>query len=183
LLDFVIKGQERQQRQVAPAVVVGVEERELLRAVSGVVGRVEIDRDLSGPPAQSSLMPRDHRRREFAPHRIQFLDADVIFEARDRRLRRERVSGDWVPQQLVNRVVGEPIRVVGIGMPAGQPENSLRQQLAECVPNLRRLAIVDQTARKSIDQTVLPFGGFQQNGAAIGAGVLLVEGRNDRFVE
>jgi hypothetical protein len=56
-------------------------------------------------------------------------------------------------------------------------------QLAERVANLRRLAIADRIPCKAINQPVPPFGGLQQNGAAIGAGLRLVEGGNDRFVE
>src|SRR3989454_11143932 len=48
LLALVIKGDERQQGQIAPRVIVPVEERELLRAVGRVVGRIEVDRDVAG---------------------------------------------------------------------------------------------------------------------------------------
>src|SRR5713101_5688401 len=38
-------------------------------------------------------------------------------------------------------------------------------------------------AREAIDDSVLAFRGVQQDGAAIGARVRLVEGRDERFVE
>ncbi len=55
---------------------------------------------------------------------LEFLPAHLVFEARDRRLRLEPVPGDWVApqQQFVNRVVGEAIGVVRVGMTAGEPE-------------------------------------------------------------
>src|SRR5206468_1925763 len=94
LLGFVVEGEERQERQIAPAVVMAVEEGELLRAVRRVIGRIEIDRDAPGPPMEAALMAHDHTRGESAPHRVEVLPADPIFEARDRGLRREWVADD-----------------------------------------------------------------------------------------
>ena len=49
LLGFAVEGQEGQQRQVAPVVVVAVEERVLLRPVRRVVRWVQVDRDAPRP--------------------------------------------------------------------------------------------------------------------------------------
>ena len=165
----MVEGEERQQRQIAPAVIVPVEEGELLRAVRRVIRRIEIDGDVPGPPVAAALMALDHARGQFASHPIQFLHADLILEARDRGLGRERVASDGVApeQEFVNRVVGEPIGVVRIGMAAGEAEDALRQQLLERVPHLPRLPIIHETAREAIDQSVARVRGFQQDRAAV----------------
>jgi hypothetical protein len=45
LFGFVVEADETHHWQVAPDVIVSVEKRKLLRAVSGIVGRVQIDGD------------------------------------------------------------------------------------------------------------------------------------------
>ena len=89
LLGFVVEGEKRQQRQITPTVVVSVEERELLRAMGRVIGRIEINRDLPSPAMEPPLMPLDHVGGEVASHRIEVLRFDTVFEARDRGLRGE----------------------------------------------------------------------------------------------
>ena len=61
---LVIERQESGYRQVAPRVVVSVEQRKLLASVGRVVGRVQIDRDPAHPPAQPSAMTLDEEGRE-----------------------------------------------------------------------------------------------------------------------
>jgi hypothetical protein len=169
LLDLVIEGHEGQQREIAPAVVVPVEEGELLRAVGRVIGRVEIDGDVPGPPMQSLPMAVDDVRGELAAHRIERLRPDVVFEARDRRLRGERVAHHGVTpeQQLVNRIVGQASGVVGIGLAAGEPEDPLSQQVAECMTHLALGAIINQTAGEVVDQIVPALCRGQQDRAAV----------------
>ena len=118
LVGFVVEGQEGQQRQIAPAVIVAIEERELLRAMGRVIGGVQIDRNAARAPAEPLLMPLDHARRELVAHRIELLGAHVIFKPRDRRLRPERVADDGVApqQQLVNGIVGKAVGIIRIGM-------------------------------------------------------------------
>ena len=88
-----------------------------------VVGRVEVDRDTSHPPAQPAAMPLDDRSR-----------------------------------QLVNRVVGEPVRIVAVGMAAGDVEHPLADQVLERVPDLLRCPAVNQTPAERLDQSVDALG-------------------------
>ena len=62
LLGFAVEGQKAKHRQLAPVVVVPVEERVLLRSVRRVVRRVQIDRDAPRPSVQAAAMPRDDPR-------------------------------------------------------------------------------------------------------------------------
>ena len=109
----IVEGQ-KQQRQVAPAIVVPVEEGELLGAVRRVVGRIQVDRDPPRPPVQPALMPLDDPHRQLASQLVEGGPADAVLEPRDRRLRGQRLPRHRVPpeQQLVDRVVGEVVGVV-----------------------------------------------------------------------
>ena len=83
--------------QVIPPSATGVlrqkESKNAARRGSGHRG-VEVDRDPLGSPMEPLPMAVDDMRGERAAHRIERLRPDVIFEARDRRLRGERVPVD-----------------------------------------------------------------------------------------
>ena len=130
-------------------------------------------------------MAVDDMRGERAAHRIERLRPDVIFEARDRGLRGERISVDGIAseEEFLNRVLREAIRVVRIGMAAGEPVDALRQQILKCVPHFPRLPIIDEASGKAIDQSVARFRGLEQDRPAIRARVGLIERRDDGFDE
>ena len=97
--------------QIAPAVVVAVEERELLRAVGRVIGRIEIDRDAPRAAMQPLLMPRRSRsRRARSPsHRA---------PARRRRFRSAR---SWVARRAASPSIGSrPSSSLWIGSSASR---------------------------------------------------------------
>ena len=83
----------------------------------------------------------------------------------------------------MNRVVGEPIGVVRIGMAAGEPVDALGQQILERVPHFPRLPIIDEASGEAIDQPVARVRGLEQDRAAIRARVGLIERRDEGFVE
>ncbi len=105
-------------------------------------------------------MPVDDTCGQFAAHLVEVLHAHLVFEARDRRLRGEGGAENRIPpeQQLVNRVVGQPVGIIRIGMAAGEPEDALRQQIRERVTHLPRLPVIDEAAGEPLDQS-----GRQQN--------------------
>ena len=125
-------------------------------------------------------MAVDHARREVAPHRMQFVGADVVFKAREGGVRRERVAVDGVApeQELVDGIVSQAIGVVRIRMATGEPVDALGQQIAKRVPHLPRVPIIDEAAGKAIDQAVARFCGLEQDRAAIRARVGLIERRH-----
>ena len=73
LFGFVIEADETHHRQVAPGVVVAVEERQLLRAVGGIVGRIQIDGDAADATAQPLGMALDHAGGQRLAQTIEFL--------------------------------------------------------------------------------------------------------------
>ena len=66
---------------------------------------------------------------------------------------RGALHGITPQQQFVNRVVGEPVGVVRIGMPAGEPVDALRQQIREGVSHFPRLPIIDEAASEALDNS------------------------------
>ena len=103
--------------------------------------------------------------------------AGVVLEARDRRLRRQaRASHRVAPQQqLVDRVVGERVRIVAIGISEGDAEDPLADQILERVPDLLGRPAINQTPGKRLDQAIHSVGCLEQDGAAIRTCLLAVE--------
>lgn len=100
------------------------------------------------------------------------------------------MRGDRIPvhritpeQQFVNRVVGESIGVVRIGMAASEPVDALRQRILKRMPHVPRLSIIDEASGEAIDQLVPRFRRFQHHRTAVGARVRLIERRDEGFVE
>ena len=102
-----------------------------------------------------------------------------------RRLRRQGRAGHRVPpeQQLVDGVVGQVVGIVAIGMTARDAEDPLADQVRERVPNLPRCAFVGQTPGERLDQAIHALGRLEQDGAAVGTRVFLVERGDEGLVE
>ena len=83
----------------------------------------------------------------------------------------------------MDRVVGEAVAVVAVGMAAGDTENALADQVRQRVTSLVRRSLVEQAPGERLDQAVDALGGLQQNRPAVGAGLLLVELGVQRLVE
>ena len=177
LLSLAVEGQECEQRQITPAAIVPIEERELLGAVRLVVGRIQIDGDTPRPPVQATPMPLDDARRQLAPHPVERSPARAVLEPRDRRLRRQGRARQRVPveQQLMDRVVGQVVGIVAIGMTARDAEDPLADQVLKRVPNLPRCASVGQTPGERLHHAVHPPRRREQDGTAIGTRLLAVE--------
>ena len=155
----------------------------MLRAVRRVLGQVEIDRDAPDASAASPMLRDDGVGQRLA-EAVERPGRRTALEARDRRLRRESLAGDRiaVEQQLVDRVVRQRVGVVGVGMPAGDAVDALRQQVAPRVPDTRGVAAVGQRGREAVQQAELTVGRFEQHRPAVGARMRLVEGHLQRTI-
>ena len=80
-------------------------------------------------------------------------------------------------------VVGQVVGIVAIGMTARDAEDPLADQIRERVPNLLRGALVGQTPGERLDQAVHALGRLEQDGAAVGTRVFLVERGDEGLVE
>ena len=136
----MVEGDEARHRQIAPAVVVAVEEGELLSPVGGIIRRIQIDRDVLAAPPQPPAMPLDHALGQRLAHPIQIRPARGVLKARERRLRGEHRPGQGIPieQELVDRIRAQTRRIVPIGVTAGDPEKPLAQQITHRVLDLAR---------------------------------------------
>ena len=83
----------------------------------------------------------------------------------------------------MNGVVSEAVPIVAIGMATRTAEDPLAQQIRQRMPDLAGLPVVDQTLGEPVDQPVLSLCRLQQDGAAIGARMLLIERRDEGLVE
>src|SRR5271167_242618 len=159
-------------RQVTPGVVVTVEERQLLRPVRGIVGRVQIDGHAADAAPQALSVALDHTGRKGLAQTVELLASDGVRGLRSQIAARDRIA---IEQHLVNGISGQASRVVGIRIAAGDGEHALRQQLAQTMIDLASLSLVPKTSRQTTDQSVAPVGSLQQDGSAIGTAMLLIE--------
>jgi len=150
-----------------------------------VVGRIQINGDEAGASAQPLGMTRDHAVGQGFAQTIELSRPDGVFKARQGWLRSQIAARDRiaVEQHLVNGVGRQPSRVVGIRIAAGNREDALRQQLAQGVIDLAGLPLVAQASGQSLDQSVTAVRSFQQDGAAIGAAIQLIELQHGGLVE
>ena len=160
-----------------------VEERQLLLAVGGVVGRVEVDGDLRGAPLARPPLLLDHSVGQRVGHIPQLGPAHRVLEARQRRLRGqgrpvERIAPD---QELVDRIVGQASGVGAVGVATGQPEHPLLEQLLDLMADLAGLPPIEQAPRQPLGQAQVGVDALEQNRAAIRAGMRLIEPRDDRL--
>jgi hypothetical protein len=114
---------------------------------------------------------------------IQVRSAHGVLEPRQRGLRPQggAVERIALEQHLVDRVVDQPGGIVAVGVATGQPEDTLPHQIPERVRDLAGLAPIANGAGQAPGQPELIVGQLQQQGAAVGAGVGLVEPGDDRL--
>ena len=181
----MVEGHEASHRQVAPGVVVPVEEGQLLRAVRRVIGRVQIDRQVFAAPPEAPAMPLDHTVGECLTHPIQLRAPRCILKARERGLGRQRRPRDRIAieQELVDRVLGKPRRISPVGVPAGDPVEPLAQQVPHRVLDLAALAPIYQTPGQPPTQIQPGIAGLQQDRPAVGTAVPFVKLSHQRLAK
>ncbi len=179
---FAVEGQGGDQRQVAPRVVVPVEEGELLLAVGGVVGGVHLDGDQPRPTVEPDAMEVDHGIGQGNAEAVEVGARHGILEPRERGLRAQGGASHGIAaeQELLHRIVGEPRRVVAIGVAAGQAEHPLPDQIQDRVLDFAGLPGIGQAPGQAGRQAQLFVDALHQDGPAVRAGVRLIEARNDR---
>jgi hypothetical protein len=143
-----------------------------------------VEADQEACPGERPAQPRDRADQHAAealsgrgaqPQQIS--GTDRVLKARERGLRGQAVAGDRIAieQQLVDRIVREARRVVGIGVAAGQAEDALPHQVLHRVHDLARLARIGQTGGHPSRQAQPLIDGLQQDRAPIRTAVCLVE--------
>ena len=160
-------------------IVEAIEEGELLRAVGLVFGDIEIDGD-QPDAASASAMPGNHRVGERVAHGEQHPRGGRVLEARDRRLRRQAAAVDRIApqQQFVDRIVGESVGIIAVGMATRDREDALREQIADAVRHARRRARIGDRRGEGRQQAEPSVGRFEQDRAAVRTRVRLIKGRD-----
>src|SRR6266853_2406898 len=158
-----------------------VEKRQLLCAVRGIIGRIQIDGDAISAMTQPLAVTPDHTLRQELARTIKFLDPNSVLETRQRRLRSQSATLDriTIQKQFVNRILGQARRVVGVQVAAGDRKHSLRHQLAQRMIDLACLPIISKAGTQSSHQPIVPIRGLQQQSPAVGTPLALIKLGND----
>ena len=99
LFGFVVEADKTHHRQVTPGIVMSVEERQLLRAVRGIVGRVQIDGDAISAMAQPLGVTPNYALGQELTRTIEFLYPNSVLETRQGRLRSQVATFDRIAIQ------------------------------------------------------------------------------------
>jgi len=174
----VVEGQVSHDRQVAPAVVVAVEEGELLLPVGRVLRGIEVDGDAAhrhGVPADPVL--GDDRVGEGVGEPDEVPGGDGVLEAGERRLGGQRIARNRIAahQEFVDGIVLEPGGIVGIGVAAGEPEAALPDEGGQVVLHLSLLAPLGEAGGEARCEAQPIVDRLEQDGTAIGAQLRRVE--------
>ena len=151
-------------RSEAALVVMRVPERQLLAAVGGVEGVVDVE-DIAVRRRHVCRELIDESARQFG--RIHL--ARRIFEAADRRLRRQgrtsfRAATDG---HLQGRIVTQVVVVDAILVAAADAEHAGRDNLGQAMPDAGRIAPIRQGRRQPCAHADLLLGGTQDQQASV----------------
>jgi len=160
---------------------VAIEKGELLLAVRGVVGRVQIDGDAAGAAMQPFAMARDDAVRQRLAQCATSSCYRSISKPRQRAARpdphRQWIAGH---HNLCTGIACQTCGVVGVFISPRPCPSPLRQQLFHFVQDLARLPLLAQTGSQRGSQTQPPVGRLEQDRAAIGTALALIKLRNHR---
>ena len=160
-----------------------VKEGQLLRAVRGIIGRIQVDRDDGGAAVQPAAMAFDHTIGQRFAHPVKLFAVGSILETADRRLRGQVLAFNGIApdQHLVHGVFGQPRRIIGIRITAGDAEDTLRQQFFHLMIHFARLPLILQADRQRLSQLNPAISRFQQDCSAVGTPLPLVKLRDHRL--
>jgi hypothetical protein len=160
-----LKGSDH--RQETEAVVMSIEETELLGAMSGIVGRVHVDRNATRLAFDPFAMTADDGVGEGFGHGEEFLRGQGIFEMRQGRLRSQALSVDRIAakQEFLNRIVGKAIGIITIGITGCDSVDPLSDKIERTMEHLGFLPRIANAAREFLCQAESGINRFQENRA------------------
>ena len=127
-------------RLKAAAVVIGVEQRELLAAVDPVLGVVDIEQDAPRHLLEAVAEQLDHRRH----HALERGRAGQVLQPADGRLRAQIVAalGQSSDRHLEGRIGFQRVAVVAVGIARRDQQRAVANHLGQPMPHPFRLARV-----------------------------------------
>ena len=135
-------------RQKAAAVVVRIEQRELLAAVNPVLGVVDIEQDAPRYLLEAVAEQLDHRRH----HAFERGRAGQVLQPADRRLRAQIVTAfRQSPDRHLEGGVGfERVAVVAVGIARRDQQGAIADHLGKPVQHPVRIARIFEASRQPI---------------------------------
>ena len=184
-LVLLIELQRSDHGQIAERVVMPVEETELLSAMSRVIGWIQIDCNAACFAVQPLGVVFDHNIGQAFGNAKQVLGIDGVLEAGQCGLRPEALPVNRVAleQQLLNRIVGQGIRIITVRIAGCNAVYALAEKIQITVNNLPGLSCVAHEIVETFGQREIVIYSFEKNGAAIGIAVWLIEGDCNGFVK
>ena len=155
---------EDDDRLEAVGVVVGVEQTQLLAAVYGVEGVVDVEHDPPRRLPERGTVEIDHR----PPHGDQLANAGEVLQATDRRLggeiatRWERILG-----HLEHGIGAQAIGVVAVLVAGGDHLHAKADHVGEAVDDLVRRARIVKARRQALGDAQPPIHLRQRDHAAV----------------
>ncbi len=161
----------------AVAVVVGVEQRQLLGAVRFVPGVVDVEHDALRHRHPAVAEQIDHRRH----HAPQGAPAGRVLQARHGRLRAQRIGAVGKPSQrhLEGRVVAQGVAVVAVFVTGGDGEHAKAQHFGDGVVDARGIARIREAAREPLGDPEPALDFAQKENAGVRGEAPAVEGGAD----
>ena len=161
-------------RQEAAAVVVGMEQRQLLLAVNPVLGVVDVEHDPARHLREAVAEQLDHR----GHHALERGWLGQVLQSAHRRLRAQigAALGQPADRHLERRVGAQGIAVVGVGVARGDHQRAKADHLGQPMAHpLRRPRILD-AARQALGQAEPPLDLRQHQHPGIRGQPAAVEG-------
>ena len=129
-------------RLEAAAVVIGVEQRQLLTAVNPVLGVVDVEHDATRHLFEAVAEHLDHRRH----HALERGRAGQVFQPADGRLRAQigAALGQPPDRHLEGRIGAQRIAVVAVGIARRDQQGAVSDHLGQRMPHpFRRARVLD----------------------------------------
>jgi hypothetical protein len=166
-------------RHETAAVVMRVEQRELLPAIGAILGVIDVEHDAPRHRLEAVAEQFDHRRH----HPLERGRAGQVFEPADGRLRAQIRSGlrQATDRHLEGRVLAQRVAVIGIGIACRDRQRAETDHLGDLVDDLVRRAGIFDASRQSLGDLEPALDLGQQHNAAIRGQPAAIETGDNRL--
>jgi len=155
---------EDDDRLEAIFIIVGVEQAELLTAMDGIEGVVDVEGDAAWDLAEAVAVEADHG----LAHAQQLARPRQFLEARDGRLRTQRGTARQAAEgELEGRVVAQAVGVVGVLVAGGDHQHPEAQDVSHAVDDTLGCARIGDAGGETVRDAQVGFDLAQRHDAAV----------------